>query len=588
MSFLECYNTQTERTHYIPLTQAITSLGSKTGNDVVLSSSDVSPHHANIVKRHETFTFNLIDQKRPIFINGRNFRSCPLQYGDKLEIGCFKLTLQSGNPPVDNRTEQKDLNNLKELVLFSTNLMEETDPNVVFSKLLTAVVNLTRAEKGFLIAFQDNQRKIASTHNVSPSSELGFSDTIIDKVVESKQALIINNAFNDKNYASAKSVVDLRLSSVLCVPLIIRKDLLGVIYLGNDSITGLFTEEDLRLLQIWATQASVLVHTALVLNELKTTNQDLLQQLTAQHTRKIIGSSTPMQVLFKHITKLAPTNLSVLVLGETGTGKELVAHELHDKSGRKDNPFISINCGAIPENLLESELFGHSKGAFTGASTDKIGKFEAANGGTIFLDEIGEMPMNLQVKLLRVLQERVIERVGEIEPRPIDIRIVSATNKNLEEEIRAGNFREDLYYRLNEVAFELPPLRDRGSDITELAKFFLHKYRQQYSSENKEFSPEAIESMRNYYWPGNVRQLESRIKKAVILSEQDSISAIDLGITDTPVRPLQSLEMATEEFKMEYVRQALELNNWNKAQTARILDVDPRTIFRYVDKLKDS
>ena len=182
--------------------------------------------------------------------------------------------------------------------------------------------------------------------------------------------------------------------------------------------------------------------------------------------------------LMKQIGKLAPTELSVLVLGETGTGKELVAQALHEQSPRKDGPFMSINCGAIPENLLESELFGHAKGAFTGAHADKIGKFEAANGGTIFLDEIGEMPMSLQVKLLRVLQERRIERVGEIEPRPLDIRVVSATNKDLEEEIKEGSFREDLFYRLNKSA-ELP-LRNRGSDIYELAKFFMTKYAHQY------------------------------------------------------------------------------------------------------------
>ena len=291
--------------------------------------------------------------------------------------------------------------------------------------------------------------------------------------------------------------------------------------------------------------------------------------------------------LMKQIGKLAPTELSVLVLGETGTGKELVAKSLHEQSPRKDGPFMSINCGAIPENLLESELFGHAKGAFTGAHADKIGKFEAANGGTIFLDEIGEMPMSLQVKLLRVLQERRIERVGELEPRPLDIRVVSATNKDLEEEITHGNFREDLFYRLNEVCFSLPPLRDRGADIYELAKFFTTKYAHQYGLDAKPFTSEAIEAMTAYRWPGNVRQLESRVKKALALSEGAELSVEDMGLQTVEAVTLRSLETAVDDFKLEYVRQALEVNNWNKSQTARVLDVDPRTIFRYAERLKD-
>ena len=590
MAYLECINTKNDSKHDIAITKPIISIGSKSGNDILLTTGEISPHHARIVKRGEAFSISLLDLKRPFLVNGRAFRSCPLQFDDVLELSHFRITLKDGDPPVDITEHQKDLKTLEELVRFSMDLMAETNPNLLFANLLASIVNLTRAEKGFIIVFQGKNRTIASTHNVNPddSQQLGFSDTIINQVVESKQPIIINNALKDSNYSAARSVVDLKLSSVMCVPLIVRSELLGVIYLGNDAITGLFVDDDLRLLQIWAAQASILVHTALLLNELKSTNANLRSQLNAiKKSGNIIGSSIPMQLLFKHITKLAPTDLSILILGETGTGKELVAQELHNQSERKGSPFISINCGAIPENLLESELFGHVKGSFTGAHADKMGKFEAANGGTIFLDEIGEMPMTLQVKLLRVLQERMIERVGEIEPRPINIRVVSATNKNLEEEIKQGNFREDLFYRLNEVSFELPPLRERGTDIYELAKFFMQKYSNQYNSPIKEFNPESIEAMLNYFWPGNVRQLESRIKKAVILSEDPTITPQDIGLNETEAKNLQSLDEATEAFKLDYVRAALELNNWNRTQTAKILNVDPRTIFRYVDKLKD-
>ena len=590
MPYIECINTKDDSRKYFAITKPIISIGSKSGNDILLIKGDVGTHHARIVKRGGAFTIQLLDMKRPFFVNGRNFRSCPLKYDDKIDLSFYTLYLREGAIPNDDSERQKDLKTLQELVAFSSALMEQTDPTALFEQLLEAIVGLTQAEKGFLIVLQKGDYTVAATHNITStdSSQLGLSDTIIQKVVSTKEPLVINNALSNANYSSAQSVVDLKLSSVMCVPLIVRTELLGVIYLGNDSITGLFTEDDLRLLQVWAAQAAGILHTSLLLNELKTDNKALRQALEAQQpSGNIIGSSPPMLRLMKQIGKLAPTELSVLVLGETGTGKELVAQALHEQSPRKDGPFMSINCGAIPENLLESELFGHAKGAFTGAHADKIGKFEAANGGTIFLDEIGEMPMSLQVKLLRVLQERRIERVGEIEPRPLDIRVVSATNKDLEEEIKEGSFREDLFYRLNEVCFELPPLRNRGSDIYELAKFFMTKYSHQYGLEAKVFSADSIESMSAYQWPGNVRQLESRVKKALALSEDVQISVEDMGLQTVEVQTLRSLETAVDDFKLEYVRQALEVNNWNKSQTARVLDVDPRTIFRYAERLKD-
>ena len=589
MAYLECINTNTKKKTYLAIQKPIISIGSKSGNDLLLTTGEISPTHATIVRRGEHYMINLLDRKRPFQVNGRAFRSCPLRFGDIIELSHFKITLQDGQVPTIEFRSDQSLKNLEELVQFSSELISEENPKQLFQKLLASVVKLTRAEKGFVIILQNEERTMVASHNIKTKdkSSLGYSDTIVNRVVQNKKAVIINNALQDQNYSSARSVIDLRLSSVMCVPLVYRSNLLGVLYLGNDSITGLFTNEDLKLLEIWTAQASVLVHLALELNEVKLSNQNLRAQLQSRSSQTIVGSSTSMQGVFKYIKKLAPTDLSILVLGETGTGKELIAQELHKQSERNAAPFISINCGAIPENLLESELFGHKKGAFTGAHNDKIGKFEAADGGTIFLDEIGEMPMTLQVKLLRVLQERKIERIGEIEARPINIRVVSATNKDLEEEIRTGNFREDLYYRLNEVSIELPPLRERGSDIYEIAKYFLRKYTQQYNSNIEDFSKEAIDAMQGYYWPGNVRQLESKVKRAVIMSEEDKISAIDLSLKQIEGVSLRPLEIVSEEFKLNYVREALELNNWNKTQTARDLDVDPRTIFRYIEKIKD-
>ena len=293
-----------------------------------------------------------------------------------------------------------------------------------------------------------------------------------------------------------------------------------------------------------------------------------------------------MKELFRILRRVSPSDLSVLVLGETGTGKELVAKELHQLSARKSGPFVAINCGAIPENLLESELFGHKKGSFTGAVNDKVGRVEGANGGTLFLDEIGEMPMNLQVKLLRVLQERVIERVGELAPRAVDIRVVAATNKDLQELIKSGQFREDLYYRLNEISVKLPPLRERGEDISVLAQYFMNRFREQYGARPSGFTNQALLAMKAYYWPGNVRELENRVKKAVIMSDRPLLNPDDLGLDGGQKREVVPLAQAEEDFKVNYIRQVLDLNAWNKAQTARDLGVDARTVFRYIEKFQ--
>ena len=292
-----------------------------------------------------------------------------------------------------------------------------------------------------------------------------------------------------------------------------------------------------------------------------------------------------MNEVFRKLQKVATTDISVLITGETGTGKELIAKEIHKRSPRVGGPFVTINCGAIPENLIESELFGHVKGAFTGAVMSRAGKFQAADKGTLFLDEIGELPLNLQVKLLRALQERVVVRVGDSKPEKVDIRVVAATNRNLDDEIRAGNFREDLYYRLNVVNLWLPPLRDRGDDVLIIARALLSKYADELGSHVKGFSPAALAAIKKCPWPGNIRQLENYIKKALVLCDQTLLSPEDLGLGAAGAEAgILPLEKAKEEFQRRYVLEVLERNNGNRTQTARDLGVDPRTIFRYLEK----
>jgi transcriptional regulator with PAS, ATPase and Fis domain len=594
MPWFRCEHTITKARQIVAVKKVLTTIGRAPGNDIVLDDPTVSNSHANLVRSGATYRVSLTDRGGQLFVNGKKVKSATLGEGDSVMLGSWKLAfgLSAEPMPTTGRPDDSELGLgvLERLVGLSADMLRDSSANRLFHVLLKGLVELTGAEKGFVIVMQDGERHLASSHNVD-NERLDISkvsDSIVDQVVQHLRPVIVSDALHDQRFGRAKSVVDLKLSSVMCVPLQYRKDLLGVIYLGNDRITNLFTERDLACLQIYAAQASIIAYHALQLNQLRVDNKQLRSQLAASSQGEIIGTCDAMKRMFRVLRRVSPTDLSVLVLGETGTGKELVAREVHKLSPRVDAPFVAINCGAIPENLLESVLFGHKKGAFTGAVTDKVGKIEAAGTGTLFLDEIGEMPMNLQVKLLRVLQERVIERVGDLEPRPVDIRVVAATNKPLEELIKKGSFREDLYYRLNEITVTLPPLRDRGEDITLLAQWFLNLYRSQYSTRARGFTNQALLAMKQYFWPGNVRELENRVKKALIMSDRALLNPDDLGLQGGAKREVKSLVEAQEDFKVDYIRKILDLNNWNKAATARDLQIDARTVFRYIQKLREA
>ena len=300
----------------------------------------------------------------------------------------------------------------------------------------------------------------------------------------------------------------------------------------------------------------------------------------------IVGSSAPMEELFRMLERIRSSNATVLVTGENGTGKELVARSIHKHSRRSDQRFVATNCSAFNDNLLESELFGHRRGAFTGAVSDKPGLFQVADGGTFFLDEVGDMSPALQVKLLRVLQEGVFLPVGATEQKKVDVRIIAATNRDLQAMVRDGSFREDLYYRLHVVALRVPPLRERRKDIPLLVDHFLNRLGER-DGQNKALSRDAMDRLMAHHWPGNVRELESRVKKALIMGDRPMLNPDDLGLQASEQREIKDLAEATEAFKLDYIRQALDLNHWNKAQTARQLGVDARTIFRYVAKLSE-
>src|SRR5215831_2405205 len=322
------------------------------------------------------------------------------------------------------------------------------------------------------------------------------------------------------------------------------------------------------------------------LAELEQEYRALQYSVRADTFEDMLGASPQMQALFDFIRKVAPTNAPVLILGESGTGKEMVALALHRLSGQKGGPFVAINCNTIPENLLESELFGHEKGAFTGAQTQRKGHIETATGGTLFLDEIGELPEQVQVKLLRFLQEKCFLRVGGRQEIHSDARIVAATNRNLEESVASGKFREDLYFRLAVVVLKMPPLRERGDDIVMIAKAFLHNYGVEHAKPGLTFAPDALRALTLHSWPGNVRELQNRVRRAVIMADGKRVGAGDLELTDTlSVLPPQTLKEARESVDRQMVQDALRRNKRKIAATALELGISRPTLYELMERL---
>jgi two-component system NtrC family response regulator len=328
-------------------------------------------------------------------------------------------------------------------------------------------------------------------------------------------------------------------------------------------------------------ELKIVLHRAFYLSQLEREQRALQQRLIGDTFEGMLGNCAKMQEVFTVIRKLATTDVPVLIMGESGTGKELVARAIHRLSVRQADPFIVINCGAIPENLLESELFGHEKGAFTGAHIQRKGRFEMAEGGTLFLDEIGELTLALQVKLLRFLQERVIERVGGREQIDVDTRVVAATNRDLKEAMKDGKFREDLYFRLGVILMSLPPLRERERDIILLAKAFLERYVDESRKKIMGFNDQAIEAISQYAWPGNVRELENRIKRAVIMAEGAKITLADLEMEAPCVMRLKD---AREALEKQLLTKAIACNSGNLTRAAQELGISRPTLYDMMEK----
>ena len=319
------------------------------------------------------------------------------------------------------------------------------------------------------------------------------------------------------------------------------------------------------------------IRNALSHNRLTRRNQALRHEIESRY--QIVGESIPVKALRKQISVVAPTNSRVLIYGESGSGKELVARNIHYESTRKDGPFIEVNCAAIPEELIESELFGHTRGSFTGASENKKGKFELATGGTILLDEVGDMSLKTQAKVLRAIEEQKFQPIGAQSPRSVDVRIIAATNKNLAREIKAGNFREDLFYRLNVIPFLVPPLRERHKDIPVMTNHFIQVFSNEHGRPEKVFTPEAMEAMMRYAWPGNVRELKNEIERLVIMVAGSDIGPEDLSLPNGD-EAAGTLQATRARYEKELIQTKLEDNGWNISQTSRVLGLERSHLYR--------
>ena len=328
----------------------------------------------------------------------------------------------------------------------------------------------------------------------------------------------------------------------------------------------------------------LIVARAFHIHGLEEQNRQLTRNLTASPIQGIIATDAGMLRVCRLVEKIAPADVTVLIQGESGTGKELVARALHELSPRRKGRFVAINCAAIPEQLLESELFGHEKGAFTGALKTTQGKFEVANGGTLFLDEIGDMPLALQSKLLRFLQARVIERVGGREEIAVDVRVVCATNQDLESLIAAQRFREDLFYRISEVPVRIPPLRERAGDAVMLANVFLHRFGAQHGSPRRGFTPAALSAIEAYAWPGNVRELENKVKTAVIMAEGPLVTEKDLGLAAGAAAQVLNLREVRAKAERQAALQALTAADGNVSRAAALLGVSRPTLYDLMDR----
>ena len=473
-----------------------------------------------------------------------------------------------------------------------------TDFRSLLKTIVESAARLVGAEAASLALFDASTESLRFEIALGPrgaelqGKSVPATEGIVGWVFKNRRSIIVNDAANDPRFSPTVSrEISYSTNSILAVPLKVKDRTEGVIELINKASHGLFISEDLEWVELFAVQAGIAFDNA---RQYEKTEQELtylqhkVQEGEGWHP--LIFSSKVMHDRLELVKRVAPSDASVLILGESGVGKELIAEQLHLLSKRSEKPFIRVNCAALPESLLESELFGHVKGAFTDAIENRAGRFEAANGGTIFLDEIAELPLRLQSKLLRVIQQKTFERIGSNETIKVDVRIIAATNRDIEKLVQNQEFRSDLYYRLNVLPIQIPPLRERLDDVLTLAEYFLKKYTRETNRGIMHFSESAMQCMLSYSWPGNIRELENAVERAVLIAKGQIITADDLMIGSKPSIADEQfngkdLREAITIFKKNYIQSALEQNRWNQTETARNLKIQRTYLSRLIKEL---
>ncbi len=611
-----------------PLAEDEVSIGREPCNQISLLDSLVSRRHCVIRRKGEEFQLEDLDSRNNTFVNNVPVKERLLVDGDQIRIGKSILVFQglSQEPAGVNASVELDsvptpggatvvlrkqdaiylqparlhalgasertVRDLNVLLNFSKSLNSVHGLAALQQKALEAILEISPADRAAILLREEGAEGFTSVigwdRRLGPNQPIQVSQTILNQVMEENLAVLCNDVPGDETFREAESLLAPRVRAVLAVPLEVQDKILGALYLDTSSKGAAFDTALLQLVTALGNVAALAIENASHLERLGDENRRLHQELNIQHS--MVGESPPMREVYQFVSRVAARESTVLIQGESGTGKELVARAIHSNSARADRPFVAINCAAIVDTLLESELFGHEKGAFTGAVGQKKGKLEMAEGGTVFLDEIGELAAPLQAKLLRVLQEREFERVGGQRPIKLDIRLITATNVDLNEASRNGKFRQDLFYRLNVVAIEIPPLRKRAEDIPLLAAYFAARYSEKVKRRVAGISPKARACLLRYSWPGNVRELENAIERAVVLGSTELLLPEDLPDsileeTASSGEPGSALHDGIREAKKKLIEQAIEQANGNYTEAAGILGVHPNHLFRLIRTL---
>jgi Nif-specific regulatory protein len=604
------------------------SIGRDKTNDIRIPDRSISRRHCVIKTDGAQFTIIDFESFNGTFVNGEAVTEHALAHGDRVTLGDIRFLFfqhETENEALPGlvefgseitagstiRLEKKDA-----LYLNSPKILQSLSPHDKAARNLSALLNLNielgrrrdleslqtavfdaifdalPATRGAILLLEENLENITATFSRNKAGEtnqpLIISQTVADQVVREKTAILCQNVRADAVYNRAESLLASQTDSLLCVPLTTGEKIAGIIYLETSSATDSFDENHLQFLMAVAGIFSVVLENIRHLEWLRSENLRLRAEINLEHN--MIGESASIQKVFRFIEKVARAEATVLLRGESGTGKELVANAIHENSPRKAKPFIAINCAALQDNLLESELFGHERGAFTTAVQQKKGKIEIADGGTLFLDEVGEMSLSTQAKLLRVLQEREFERVGGTRTLKVDVRVIAATNRDLESEIKNGSFRQDLYYRLNVVELTMPPLRARRADIPLLADYFVAKYSRKCNRKVSGISKEARSLLTNYDFPGNVRELENAIERAVVLGNFELILPEDLPDSileaeSAELAPVMRYQRAVNEMKKGLILKTLEQAAGNYTEAAKLLGLHPTNLHRLIRTL---